>query len=92
MSFSLIISDEAKDHLRKHRKAGSMIILKKIDRILNELRETPFDGIGHPEPLKYGRTGQWSRRIDQKHRIIYEVFENEVLVEVISALGHYGNK
>lgn len=92
MSFSLIISNEAKEHLKKHRKAGSVIILKKIDRILNELRENPFEGIGHPEPLKYGRIGQWSRRIDQKHRIIYEVFENEVLVEVISAFGHYDDK
>lgn len=92
MSFLLIISDEAKEHLKKHRKAGSIILLKKIDKILDELRETPFDGIGEPEPLKYGRIGQWSRRIDQRHRLIYEVFEDEVLIEVISAFGHYDDK
>lgn len=67
MSFLLVISDEAKEHLKMHRKAGSKILLKKISRILDELRETPFEGIGNPEPLKYGRLGQWSRRIDQKH-------------------------
>lgn len=92
MSFLLIISDEAKEHLKKHRKAGLIILLKKIDKILDELRETPFDGIGKPEPLKYGRIGQWSRRIDQRHRLIYEVFEDEVLIEVISAFGHYDDK
>lgn len=92
MSFLIIISETAQEHLKLHRKAGSKILLKKISPILDELRETPFEGIGYPEPLKYGRTGQWSRRIDQKHRLIYEVFEVEVLVEVISALGHYNDK
>jgi len=42
--------------------------------------------------LKYENQGKWSRRIDQKHRLIYEVFEEEVLVEVISAFGHYNDK
>lgn len=92
MSFLLVISDEAQKHLKMHRKAGAKILLKKISSILDELRETPFEGIGYPEPLKYGRLGQWSRRIDQKHRLIYEVFETEILVEVISAYGHYDDK
>ncbi len=92
MSFLLIISDEAKEHLKKHRKAGLIILLKKIDKILDELRETPFDGIGKPEALKYENLGKWSRRIDQRHRLIYEVFEDEVLIEVISAFGHYDDK
>ncbi len=92
MSFLLIISNEAKKHLELHRKSGQKIILQKIDRILNELRENPYEGIGNPEPLKYGRTGQWSRKIDKKHRLIYQVLEDEVLVQVISAYGHYDDK
>ena len=92
MIFSLIISDEAKNHLEKHRKSGSIILLRKIDKILNELRDNPFEGTGKPEKLKYENAGKWSRRIDKKHRLIYDIFENEILVEVISAFGHYDDK
>ena len=92
MIFSLIISDEAKNHLEKHRKSGSIILLRKIDKILNELRDNPFEGTGKPEKLKYENAGKWSRRIDKKHRLIYEIIENEILVEVISAFGHYDDK
>ena len=92
MIFLLIISDEAKEDLEKHRKSGSLILLKKIDKIFDELRNNPFEGTGKPEKLKYDLAGKWSRKIDQKHRLIYEIFENEVLVEIISAYGHYDDK
>ena len=39
---------------------------------------------GHPEPLKGDRNGQWSRTITKKHRLIYEIFETEVYVDVLS--------
>ncbi|WP_396172984.1 type II toxin-antitoxin system YoeB family toxin, partial [Flavobacterium sp.] len=47
---------------------------------------------GKPEQLKYELTGFWARRINQKDRIIYNVEEDIVTVEVISAMGHYGDK
>jgi len=52
----------------------------------------PHTGTGHPEQLKGDRTGQWSRTITKKHRLIYEIFETEVHVDVLSAYGHYGDK
>ena len=52
----------------------------------------PRTGTGKPEPLSGDRTGQWSRRITQKHRLIYEIFDTEVHVDVISAYGHYEDK
>ena len=92
MTFELVISDEAKAHLKLHRKSGQKLLLQKIDRIFDELRVTPFEGIGHPEQLRYGRSNQWSRKIDKKHWLIYQVFEQQVLVEVISAYGHYDDR
>jgi toxin YoeB len=35
----------------------------------------PFEGIGKPEPLKHNLSGFWSRRINQEHRIIYEIID-----------------
>ena len=48
-------------------------IQKRIVRLIQEIRRTPFEGIGKPEPLKNTFSGYWSRRIDDEHRIIYEV-------------------
>lgn len=57
-----------------------------------ELSENPFEGIGQPEPLKHELSGYWSRRINQKDRIIYRVDEEIVTVIILSAMGHYGKK
>lgn len=51
-----------------------------------------MEGTGKPEPLSGDRSGQWSRRITQKHRLIYEIEENIVTVDVLSAYGHYDDK
>jgi len=55
-------------------------ILKKINQLIKEIRRTPYQGLGNPEPLKYELTGFWSRRIDHEHRLVYQVFENELLI------------
>jgi toxin YoeB len=49
--------------------------------------EHPFEGTGKPELLKHNLSGCWSRRINQKDRLIYEVMEDSVHIQ--SARGHY---
>lgn len=49
-------------------------------------------GTGHPHPLKSDRSGQWSRSISKKHRLIYQVNDDIVIVEVLAAYGHYDDK
>ena len=66
--------------------------MNKISKIFFDLENTPFTGVGNPEQLKHTLSGLWSRRINSKDRIIYSVNENLVLVEIISAMGHYTNK
>ncbi len=61
----------------------------KAQRLLAELAEHPRTGTGHPEQLGGDLSGKWSRRITKKHRLIYEILDNEVIVIVISAYGHY---
>jgi toxin YoeB len=55
--------------------------------LLEELTEHPFDGTGKPELLKYELAGLWSRRINQEHRLVYQVFDDVVVI--LSAKGHY---
>ncbi len=49
------------------------IIVNKIKDLLNEIKKTPFQGIGKPEPLRYDLKGYWSRRITGEHRLVYKV-------------------
>jgi toxin YoeB len=55
-------------------------ILKRINKLINEICRTPFDGIGKPEPLKHGLSGYWSRRINDEHRIVYKVEKDALFV------------
>lgn len=63
--------------------------LKKINILLTDTMRNPFEGIGKPEPLKR-RQGYWSRRIDDKNRIVYRV-EGDSLV-IAAVRGHYDDK
>jgi toxin YoeB len=90
--FKVIVNPVAERHIKKHLKTGDKKTINNIAKILIELENTPFEGIGKPEALKYELTGFWSRRINQKDRIVYYLENNIVTVFVISAMGHYSDK
>ena len=89
-TYKLKYSDEYLSRLEKHLKSGQKKLLVKIDSLLDELEVHPTTGTGQVEPLKgYGERNVYSRRIDKKHRLTYEVFEEEKYIEVLAAYGHY---
>jgi toxin YoeB len=63
------------------------ITLKRIIKLMDAIAQTPFLGIGKPEPLLYKFSGCWSRRIDKGNRIIYRVSANTI--EFLSCRFHY---
>ena len=92
MSDELVLTKTALKDIEKHKKAGDKATLKKLQQLLNELREHPFLGTGQPELLKHELAGLYSRRINKKHRLVYSVEEEQVIVYVLSAWSHYGDK
>ena len=64
----------------------------KATRFIEELKEHPKTGLGHPEPLKGQPEGRWSREITKKHRLVYQIIENHVIVLILTAYGHYDDK
>ena len=59
----------------------------KIVKLLKEVQRTPFEGTGKPEALKHELAGCWSRRIDQEHRLVYEVRDDKI--RVLACRYHY---
>jgi toxin YoeB len=76
----------------KDLKKSDKNAFKKLEKLLEELRMHPYSGSGKPEQLKYVNKNEWSRRISQKHRLVYTVNDQEVIVSVLSAMGHYEDK
>ena len=60
--------------------------LKRINLLMKDIERNGYNGIGKPEPLKY-KDGQWSRRIDEVNRLVYEITDG--FIEIIQCKGHY---
>jgi len=55
-------------------------ILKRINLLVQDIKRTPYDGIGKPEPLKHALSGYWSRRINYEHRIVYRIANDSLFI------------
>lgn len=75
----LIFSDHAwNDYL--HWQKTDKKILKRINILIKDVRRSPFQGIGKPEPLKHALSGYWSRRINDEHRFVYKVSNDSMFI------------
>ena len=61
--------------------------LKRINKLINDVKRSPFEGIGKPEPLKESLSGFWSRRIDDTNRLVYAV--DDQAITIIACRYHY---
>jgi toxin-antitoxin system, toxin component, Txe/YoeB family len=55
-------------------------MLKRINTLIKEIQREPFAGIGKPEPLKHSLSGYWSRRINDEHRLVYKVLDDQIFI------------
>ena len=91
MSYTVRYLDEAKEVIEKYKKSNP-IAYKKVIRLLKEITEHPREGTGHPEPLTGGNNIKYSRRISGKDRIIYNIYDDIIVVLIVSVGGHYDDK
>ncbi len=64
----------------RHWQKTDKTLLRRINRLIEDILRSPFDGIGKPEPLKYDLVRCWSRRIDSEHRLVYDVQDDTVVI------------
>ncbi len=91
MKYKIVFSKSVDKVLAKWKKSNPQLF-KKAAVILKELQEHPRTGTGHPEPLKGGGDITYSRHITAHDRIIYDVLDEIVQVDVVQIEGHYGDK
>jgi toxin YoeB len=68
-------------------KTGNQKLVFKILELVAEIQKSPFEGKGKPEALKHNLSGYWSRRVNEEHRLVYKVTEENI--EIYSCSGHY---
>ncbi len=82
------LTKKALEHLGFWKKSGNKAVQKKIQLLIEDIMKNPFEGIGKPEALKYNLQGTWSRKINEEHRIVYEIPDEGILL-IYSLKGHY---
>jgi len=83
----IILLSEALKRQKSWKKSGNIKVQNKITNLIKSIIETPYEGIGNPEALKYELTGKWSRRIDKEHRLVYAIIDEKLYI--YSLKGHY---
>ncbi len=90
--YKIIKTKQVDKDLKKHLKSGHKASIKRIEQIFIELTKHPYSGIGNPKALKYDLSGYWSREINEKDRLIYQINDEIITVSVVSAMRHYTDK
>lgn len=89
--YRLEFTDEAIASISRFKRSN-ISSYKKIVKLLEELMEHPRTGTGRPEPLVGSNNITYSRRINKKDRLVYDIYDEIVTVLVITAEGHYIDK
>jgi toxin YoeB len=93
MPYRLTFRTEAHEDLEELRKGSKQDYIKCFDLVRAILLEPRF-GIGKPERLKHilDNVEIYSRRINEKDRIVYTIYEENEMIEVMSCIGHYSDR
>jgi len=75
----IIFSELAWDEYLYWQKTDKKI-LNRINELIKVITRTPFEGVGKPEPLKHSLSGYWSRRINDEHRLVYKIEDDQMLI------------
>ena len=62
-------------------------LIKKINTLIKDIKRNGNEGIGKPEPLQHELSGYWSRRIDDKNRLVYKVSDRQIII--VACANHY---
>jgi toxin YoeB len=86
IKFTDIAWNEQQNLLKKDKR-----LFEKITKLIEDMTRNPFSGLGKPELLKHQYSGYWSRRIDDKNRLVYKIIDDQTIL-ITRCQGHYDKK
>ena len=89
--YEVRVSSDAEKVIKKWKKSNPQLF-KKFQKLFHELADHPRTGIGHPELLRGGNDVTYSRRVSAHDRIIYDIYDDVLVVLVVETEGHYSDK
>lgn len=75
----VVYASRAKEDNNYWKKANPKIH-DRIEKLIADIKRHPYSGLGKPEPLKFEKSGYWSRRINMEHRLVYKVAEGKIYI------------
>ncbi|MDP2183808.1 MAG: Txe/YoeB family addiction module toxin [Actinomycetota bacterium] len=75
----VVFSEHAWDEYLYWQKTDRKLV-QRINALIRDIQQAPFEGVGKPEPLKHALSGYWSRRITDEHRLVYRVEGDAILI------------
>lgn len=84
--YRIVYSKKSLKHVQNIKTAN---LEKQIKELMNVLRKNPFRNPPPYEKLQGELKGFYSRRINAKHRLVYQVYESEKTVKILSMWTHY---
>ncbi len=87
--YRIRFAETADEDLAFWKTSGQKTVMVKISRLLEDIQQHPLTGLGKPEALRFNLSGLYSRRIDSKNRLVYDIDEEALVVTIYSLRGHY---
>ncbi len=87
--YKIRFTETADEDVLYWKKSGQKVAMAKIQRLLIDMQQHPLTGLGKPEALRFDLSGKYSRRIDSKNRLVYDIDESSMVITVHSLRGHY---
>lgn len=86
VSYKIVYTKEAVKDIPKLKSAH---LDEKAKALIELIKETPYQTPPSYEKLVGDLSGMYSRRINSKHRLVYEVYEEERTIKIVSLWSHY---
>jgi len=86
VNYKVVFTKQAQKDAKKLSASG---LKEKAERLIEILRDNPYQSPPFYEKLVGDLAGTFSRRINIQHRLVYEVIDSEKIVKVIRMWTHY---
>ena len=87
--YKIRFTETADEDVLYWKKSGQKVVMAKIQRLLIDMQQHPLTGLGKPDALRLDLSGKYSRRIDSKNRLVYDVDDSSMIITIHSLRGHY---